>query len=90
MNAIFKDNSVECWIEFDNAEDESVRLIPDNVGWQDGRKEIQVMNITTGKNCSIFFEDDEPSDITLMDEEAFEVLRSIPVDVLKWALKRAR
>lgn len=90
MNAIFKDNSVECWIEFDNAEDESVRLIPDNIGWQDGRKEIQVMNITTGKNCSIFFEDDTPSDITLMDAEAAKVLRSIPTDVLKWALKRAR
>ena len=90
MNAIFKDNSVECWIEFDTDNDESIRLIPDSTGWQDGRKEVMVMNITTGKNVSIFFKNDEPSDITLMDEEAAKVLRSIPADVLKWALKRTR
>lgn len=90
MNAIFKDNSVECWIEFDNENDESIRLVPDNIGWKDGRKEIQVLNINTGRNISIYFENEAPSEITLMNEEAAEVLRSIPADVLRWALKRAK
>lgn len=85
------DNSVDCWIEFVNDAGETVRLLPDSTGWQDGRKEVVAMNATTGRNCKLFFTaDGRPSAITLDDREAVDLLWSIPNPVLNWAVSHAK
>lgn len=92
------DNSVDCWIECVNDDAETVRIIPDKTGWQDGRRELHVMNTASGKNCKLFFEYRTdcgferavPHDITMHDGEAKDAMLKIPYPVLLWAVSRAR
>lgn len=87
------DNSVDCWIECVDDNGEKVRLVPDMTGWQDGRREVMVMNTVSGVNQKLFFQMQGgyamPHDITLNDEKAKEVFFSIPAPVLMWAAERA-
>ena len=85
------DSICDCWIEFVNDSGETVRLVPDSTGWQDGRKEVMVMNATTGRNCKLFFTaDGRANDMTLQDPELVEILWSIPHPVLNWAVDHAK
>ena len=85
------DSVCDCWIEFVNDSGETVRLIPDSTGWQDGRKEVMAMNTATGRNCKLFFTaDGRANEITLSDPELVEILWSIPHPVLNWAVSHAK
>lgn len=85
------DSVCECWIEFVNDAGETVRLIPDSTGWQDGRREVMAMNAATGRNCKLFFTaDGRANDITLQDPELVEILWTIPHPVLNWAVDHAK
>ena len=90
----YADNSVDCWIECVNDFGEKVRLIPDMTGWQDGRREVMVMNCETGCNQNLFFQIRGgyvmPHDLTLSDETKKAVFFSIPAPVLKWAAEKAK
>lgn len=85
------DSVCECWIEFVNDSGETVRLVPDSTGWQDGRREVVVMNTATGRNCKLFFTaDGRPSTVTMDNREAVDLLWSIPNPVLNWAVSHAK
>ncbi len=90
------DNSVDCWIECVGDNGETIRIIPDKTGRQDGLRELQVMNTASGKNCKLFFEYRTdcgferavPHDITMQDSEAKDTMWEIPYPVLLWAVSR--
>lgn len=86
------DNRVDCWIECINDDCDRVRLIPDLTGWQDGRKEVFVMNCTTGINTKLFFRQDNGSFFThsaTRREDIENVMWKIPWPVLDWAAEKA-
>ena len=90
------DNSQEVWLECVDDNGDKVRLVPDLTGWQDGRREIMVMNITTGRNTTAFFKKFWNTgafvltDDTAADEAAVKVLQCIPEPCLTWAIVRAK
>ena len=88
------DNSVDCYIECINDDGEKIRLVPDMTGWQDRRKEVMVMNITTGENAKLFFRRDDAGDYwthdATRDEYIEKVMYKIPWAVMDWAAKKAR
>ena len=73
---------------------DKVRLVPDMTGWQDGRKEIMVMNCRSGVNTKLFFQKRgaviTPHDAMMTDEQAKQVMWDIPFSCLEWAVNRAR
>lgn len=88
------DNSVDCYIECVNDAGEKIRLVPDMTGWQDKRKEVFVMNITTGVNAKLFFRKDDKGDYwthdATKDEYIESVMYKIPWAVMEWAASKAR
>lgn len=87
------DNSVDCYIECVNDDGEKIRLVPDMTGWQDKRKEVFVMNITTGINAKLFFRQDDKGDYwtheATKDEYIEKVMYKIPWAVMEWAAGKA-
>lgn len=92
------DNSQDIWLECIDDNGDRVRLVPDTTGWQDGRREVMAMNITTGKNQKLFFQKwagiipvvIAPHKITLADDAASKILWSIPSPCIEWAALRAK
>lgn len=86
------DNSVDVWIECINDDGEKIRLVPDMTGWQDKRKEVFVMNITTGMNAKLFFREENGDYIThdaTRDEYIESIMYKIPWAILEWAAGKA-
>ena len=87
------DNSVDVWIECVNDDGDTVRLIPDMTGWQDNRKEVMVMNCTTGVNAKLFFRRDDKGDYWTHDatrqEDIENVMYKIPWAIMDWAAGKA-
>ena len=90
----YRDSSADCWIECVDNHGDTVRIIPNQVGWQDNRREILVMNTASGVNQQLFFSVDGsdivPHDITRHDRAAYQVMAAIPAAVLRWAVMRAK
>lgn len=88
------DNSQDIWLECIDDNSAKVRLIPDMTGWRDGRREVMVMNITTGTNAKLFFRRDDRGDYWTHDatrqEDIENVMWTIPWEILKWAANRAK
>lgn len=91
------DNRQDIWLECVDDNGDRVRLIPDMTGWQDGRREVMVMNIRTGINTKLFFRTEGktrvwvvPHDATMSDELAKPVMWAIPFPCLEWAALRAK
>lgn len=88
------DNSVDCYIECVNDDGEKIRLVPDMTGWQDGRKEVMVMNITTGVNAKLFFRRDDKDDYwthdATKDEYIESVMHKLPWAIMNWAAEKAK
>lgn len=90
------DNSQEVWLECIDDNGDRVRLVPNLTGWRDGRREIMVMNITTGINTTAFFKKFWNTgafvlhDDMMMNESAVKVLQLIPEPCLMWAILRAK
>lgn len=91
------DSSVDTWIECVDDNGEKVRLVPDMTGWQDGRREVMVMNCRSGINTKLFFRNEGrtaaiiiPHDATMSDELAKPVMWAIPFPCLEWAALRAK
>lgn len=91
-----RDNSQDVWLECVDDNGDRVRLIPDTTGWQDGRKEVFVMNCRSGINTKAFFKKFWNTgafvlhDDMMMNESAVKVLRLIPEPCLMWAILRAK
>ncbi len=90
-----RDNSQEVWLECIDDNGDKVRLVPDLTGWQDGRKEVMVMNCRSGINTKLFFQKLPggvivPHDAMMTDEQAKQVMWAIPFPCLEWAVNRAR
>ena len=91
-----RDTSAECWIECVNRSGETVRIIPDMTGRQDRLREVLVMNTATGKNQKLYFEEVWPhsgfwtTEETYTDQDAKDVINSLPSSVIDWAVKRAK
>lgn len=86
------DNSIECYIECVNDDGEKIRLVPDMTGWRDGRKEVMVMNCTTGENTTLFFREENGNYLTheaTKDEYIEKVMYKIPRAVMEWAAGKA-
>lgn len=87
------DNSIECYIECVNDDGEKIRLVPDMTGWRDGRKEVMVMNCTTGENAKLFFRKDNNGDYWTHDatrqEDIENVMYKIPWAIMDWAAEKA-
>lgn len=87
------DNSVDVYIECVNDAGEKIRLVPDMTGWQDRRKEVFVMNITTGVNAKLFFRKDDSGDYWTHDatrqEDIETVMYKIPWAIMDWAAEKA-
>ena len=91
------DNSQEVWLECIDDNGDRVRLVPNLTGWRDGRREIMVMNITTGINTQAFFKKFWNTgafvlhdDMMMAGEAAMTALRRIPDPCLMWAILRAK
>lgn len=88
------DNNVDTWIECINDDGDTVRLIPDMTGWQDRRKEVMVMNCTTGENAKLFFRQDDHGDYwthdATRDEYIESVMHKLPWAVMNWAAEKAK
>ena len=89
------DNSQDIWIECVDDNGDKIRLVPDLTGWQDGRKEVFVMNCRSGENRKLFFQKLPggvivPHDAMMTDEQAKQVMWAIPFPCLEWAVNRAR
>lgn len=90
------DNSQDIWLECVDDNGDKIRLVPDMTGWQDGRREIMVMNTASGVNTKLFFRKVGAAglivahDATMDDERAKAVMRTIPCPCLEWAAERAR
>ena len=90
------DNRQDVWLECVDDNGDRVRIIPDLTGWRDCRKEVMVMNITTGRNTTAFFKKFWNTgafvltDDTAADEAAIKVLQRIPDPCLIWAIVRAK
>jgi hypothetical protein len=90
-----RDNSQDIWLECIDDNGDKVRLIPGMTGWQDGRKEVFVMNCGSGENRKLFFQKLPggaivPHDATLTDERAEQVMWTVPFPCLEWAINRAK
>lgn len=90
-----RDNSQDIWLECIDDNGDKVRLVPDLTGWQDGRKEVFVMNCRSGINTKLFFQKLPggvivPHDAMMTDEQAKQVMWTIPFPCLEWAVDRAR
>jgi hypothetical protein len=90
-----RDNSQDIWLECIDDNGDKVRLVPDLTGWQDGRKEVFVMNCRSGENQKLFFQKLPggvivPHDAMMTDEQAKQVMWAIPFPCLEWAVNRAR
>ena len=91
-----RDTSAECWIECVNRSGETVRIIPDMTGRQDRLREVMVMNTVTGRNQKLYFEEVWPRsglwtiNEARTDQDAMDVIISLPSAVIDWAVKRAR
>lgn len=91
-----RDNSQEVWLECINDNGEKVRLVPNLTSWQDGRKEVTVMNCRSGINTTAFFKKFLNTgafvlhDDMMMNESAVKVLQLIPEPCLMWAILRAK
>lgn len=87
------DNSVDCWIECINDDGEKIRLVPDMTGWQDGRREVMVMNCVTGVNTKLFFRCESNGDYfthnATRQEDIEAVMYKIPWAVMDWAASKA-
>lgn len=87
------DNSVDVYIECINDDGEKIRLVPDMTGWQDKRKEVMVMNCTTGENAKLFFRQDDHGDYwthdATKDEYIEKVMYKIPNAIMSWAAEKA-
>ena len=88
------DNSVDVYIECINDDGEKIRLVPDMTGWQDNRKEVMVMNCTTGVNAKLFFRRDDKGDYWTHDatrqEDIENVMYKIPWAIMDWAAGKAK
>lgn len=91
------DNRQDIWLECVDDNGDRVRLIPDMTGWQDGRREVMVMNITTGINTRAFFKKFwntgafvPHDDMMMAGEAAMTALRRIPFPCWEWAILRAK
>lgn len=91
------DNRQDIWLECIDDNGDKVRLIPDLTGWQDGRREVMVMNCRSGINTKLFFRNEGrttaiivPHDATLADDLAKPVMWAIPFPCLEWAALRAK
>ena len=87
------DTSVDVWIECVNDDGDTVRLIPDMTGWRDGRKEVFVMNCTTGENAKLFFREVNGEYFThdaTKDEYIESVMYKIPWAIMDWAASKAK
>lgn len=90
-----RDNSQDIWLECVDDNEDKVRLVPDLTGWQDRRKEVTVMNTVSGVNTKLFFQKlpggvIAPHDAMMTDEQAKQVMWTIPFPCLEWAIERAR
>jgi hypothetical protein len=92
-----RDNSQEVWLECIDDNGDKVRLVPDLTGWQDGRKEVTVMNCGSGINTTAFFKKFWNTgafvlhdDMMMAGEAAVKVLQRIPDPCLMWAILRAK
>ena len=91
-----RDNSQDVWLECVDDNGDKIRLVPGLTGWQDGRKEVFVMNTRTGINTKLFFQKwgvpavIMPHNATLADEAATKVMWAIPFPCLVWAVIRAK
>lgn len=87
-------NSQDIWLECIDDNGDKVRLVPNLTGWQDGRKEVFVMNCRSGVNTKLFFQERgaviTPHDAMMTDEQAKQVMWDIPFSCLEWAVNRAR
>ena len=88
------DNSQDIWLECVDDNGDKIRLVPDMTGWQDGRKEVTVMNCRSGVNTKLFFQKRgaviTPHDAMMTDEQAKQVMWDIPFPCLEWTALRAR
>jgi hypothetical protein len=90
------DNRQDIWLECIDDNGDRVRLIPDLTGWQDGRREVMVMNTRSGINTKLFFRKAGaglivPHEAILVaDEQAKQVMWAIPFPCLAWAALRAK
>lgn len=89
------DNSQDIWLECIDDNGDRVRLVPDMTGWRDGRKEVFVMNCRSGINTKLFFQKLPggvivPHDAMMTDEQAKQVMWTIPFPCLEWAVERSR
>lgn len=89
------DNSQDIWLECVDDNGDKVRLVPDLTGWQDGRREVFVMNCRSGENRKLFFQKLPggvivPHDAMMTDEQAKQVMWAIPFPCLEWAVNRAK
>lgn len=89
------DTSQDIWLECIDDNGDKVRLVPDLTGWQDGRKEVFVMNCRSGENRKLFFQKLPggvivPHDAMMTDEQAKQVMWAIPFPCLEWAVERSR
>lgn len=92
-----RDNSQEVWLECIDNNGDKVRLVPNLTGWQDGRKEVMVMNTVSGVNTTAFFKKFWNTgafvlhdDMMMAGEAAVKVLQRLPDPCLMWAILRAR
>ena len=87
------DNSVDVYIECINDDGEKIRLVPDMTGWQDGRREVMVMNCVTGVNTKLFFRCESNGDYfthnATRQEDIEVVMYKIPWAVMDWAASKA-
>lgn len=94
LGTVTMTDSQDIWLECIDDNGDRVRLVPDTTGWQDGRREVMVMNIRTGINTKLFFRKDRAGiilhDATLFDDAAIRVMRLIPFPCLEWAVIRAK
>lgn len=80
------DNRVDCWITcvIDSGE---IKLIPNDIKWQDERKEINVWQ--NGEMDKIFIKDGYPM-IDHMSDKALVTLWKIPTPILKWVINKCK